>query len=305
MKTYRGPLFACVALAIVSVASSSAHAQHSRDAEARSRFEAGVQLLQTQRYADAATEFERSLALRESPVAEYNLAMAYRGMGKHRRAVEVLTRFCTLARNADELRDAQELLRESAAAVIHVNLRVVGGASDVRVDGGVVENANTLSLDLDPGEHVFEARRTGYEPTVRRMWFEPGARREVVLDTIAHPRRGEIVVDPVDLRASVRVDGQLRGTGRVSLDVAPGTHVIEVRAAGNAVARRTVDVQPGARTMITLAPGASHRGAPWGWAVLGIGLGAAAAVGGIVAWSILGTGAHGTWATTEALDVRR
>jgi hypothetical protein len=302
-----------VLVAIASLHSRLAFAQDDSGVNApRATFEAGVRFLEASRFAEAAAQFERSLALRESPVAAYNLGLAYRGMGAHRRAIATLTRFCALARSADELRAAQALIRESTAALVHVRLRVEGDATSVLIDGEPISRDTLTSgqpIELDPGAHAFEALRTGFEPEIRRMRFEPGSTVDVTLNATAHPVPSSLVIDPGSSNARVRVDGRDEGTGRVVVRVAAGVHVIDAALPNGARAHRSVEVASGSRAEVALALSSSaprSHGVSWPvWVGVITGVIVVGAAATVLIWAPWDTGPHGTWWTAQTIDARR
>jgi hypothetical protein len=162
-------------------------------------------------------------------------------------------------------------------------MRVLVDPSDTRVyvDGyyaGVADDFDGLfqRLHLAPGRHEITLKLAGYKTHRVRVYVGSGTTLKI--DHVMEEGTGETVNDltgeepvrevrapqpPADrwageasggeLRlevhprdASVYVDGEFRGTGReaATLDLAPGTHQVEVVRPGYRTAEREVEVSP-------------------------------------------------------------
>ncbi len=302
-------------LAVVFVASAllvvpAAYGQTSSAAfdQAREQYVHGVALLGQNQFADAAEAFERSIALLERPAAVYNLAVALRGAGQHRRAVTVLGRY--LALTGERADDARALLRDSEGRVVHVSLRVTGAPDEVLVDGTPHPATSGDAVDLDPGEHSFEVQRRGYEAVHAVRRFEPGEHADIALDAAAHPLPGVLVVDAGNPSAVLFVDGRAAGRALDPLNVPAGTHVLEVRAPGATPLRRSIDVTPGGRLALSVTlvaqPAARWSIASqwWFWTGLGVVVAGAATGAAVAATAHTETPYAGTWTSTAVQTVR-
>ena len=92
---------------------------------ARPLFEQGVAALRENRYADAITLLERSYALRASPVVLYNLALALRGAGRYREAVQAFERYLrqpSASATPAELGEIERELPRMRAALVPLQL---------------------------------------------------------------------------------------------------------------------------------------------------------------------------------------
>ncbi len=292
----RGPCLA--GLFALALWSAAAFGQNAPDA--RASFEQGVRLLEDARYAEAAAALERSLALRESPSVLYNLALAYRGTGAYLRAIATFERFLNAAPEREPLRrDAATIAAELRGALARVRLSVRGLADEVRLDDRVLTPRELdVLLPVDPGRHVFEARRAGYESATRTLTLSPGASDDVLLDVTAHPLPARLQVQVSVDDAVISVDGVERGRGTFSGELPPGAHTLEVRASSHQTERRALDLAPGRqeRVVVTLSSNPSVLSRWWFWT------GAAVVVAGLVVGGVLlfsGTEApvQGTWGT--------
>ena len=209
----------------------------------RAAFEAGLRGLVERRFSDAAASFERSYTLRPLPVVLYNLALAYRGMGRYVSAIDAFDRYLAapdpsageerLAAIRDELRDLQsqlvtvELALDPADAIVSVN--------------GRAYPAGTRSLSLDPGAYVIDVVHYGYRPVHLELPDARGEhlRREVRLPSI---RDGRLLVECALASARITVDGTRTFRGRAELNADPGDHRVEVVAEGYLPWQRNVRV---------------------------------------------------------------
>jgi tetratricopeptide (TPR) repeat protein len=130
---------------------------------ARSLFAQGVELMAEERYAAAATHFERSLELRESAVVHYNLASALVQLERFVEAVEHLERVLSNAEAPPRARAAAEqLLREAEPRVGYLTLDIRGDATGIAIaldDRALPTAAVGVAVPVDPGARTVVVRR--------------------------------------------------------------------------------------------------------------------------------------------------
>ncbi len=255
---------------------------------AREHFNRGVALLDDSQFAGAVAELEKSRAIRETAPVLFNLGLACRGVGRYLDALDHFRRFLAIrdvSKHEKMAGTARTLIDELQAALVHVEVRVSGGATSVRVDGKqVAQRDGAHAAVLDPGKHVFEAVREGYEPAVQSIDLKAAAREQVTLDAGARPKPSRIAVDATPAQAEIWLDGKLVGRGRYQGLIAVGTRRLRVVAAGHVPADRTLRVNPDSRQQISIALTQSSRPITkqwWFWA------GGAAVVAGSVLAAVL------------------
>lgn len=262
-------------------------------AEAREHFDRGVALIEDSRFAEAVTEFEASLQIRTSPPVLYNLGLGYRGMGKFQEAIRRFEQFLQNAdatRHADMRRSATELLEQLRRDLATATLTVRGGAAQVTIDGQVQSlNDGSHRVVLDPGSHVFEATRPGFQPARLTVRLEPRSQTDFELDASSSPNPAQLAIETGIRGAVIRINGDVVGQGEYATDLPAGEYHIRVQARGRVAQERSVLLSPGAvqRVSITLprverSPGLHEKW--WFWAGI-----ATVVAGGAVATFLIAT----------------
>ncbi len=173
-------------LVLVTALASIAAAPVSDFEAARGAFDAGVGHLDAGEHRSAIEAFERSLALRFSLSAQYNLGLAQRAAGDDRAAIAAFERFLDAATergHTDGVEHARTLVEALRARLVHLNVSVVGVARDLRLNGDALgDSAGELALVLAPGTHVLTYEDTSGARHTRRAELAPGARTTVTID---------------------------------------------------------------------------------------------------------------------------
>lgn len=213
--------------------------------EARAAYEQGVAYLAESRFHDAAVALERSNRLRPLPVVTWNLAIAYRGLGRAVAAVEAFERYLIAPEPTappERLAAIRDELVELRRRVVRVTLTVTPPEATLVIDGrpqGVLSAGHALSLD--PGPHVFEWSATDHRPLRREIAGAAGS-SEVFNERLEPVQDGRLIVEPLPLTASVTLDGRPLGASRQELTLPPGEHWVELSAPGYVATRRAVRV---------------------------------------------------------------
>ena len=259
---------------------------------------------------------EESLRLEPTPLAWFNLALAYRGARRVVAAIDAFERYLAAPEPAaPEVRltairgEVSGLLR----SVARLRLSVTPAAAAVRVDGRDVA-ASDGEVRVDPGTHALSVEAAGFEPMRREVSLQAGA--TVVLElqlravgspadarpapTPRAPAEGRLAVEPSTPNATVAVDGTPRGLAPIVLSLPVGEHRVELRAAEHRPWSGDVVVREGgtARLTPTLARLSGGRGWVLPVAIAGgAAVVTAAALG--IAYATRGTAAptQGYWET--------
>jgi hypothetical protein len=171
----------------------------------------------------------------------------------------------------------------------------------VTVDG---ETQTEGDVAVDPGRHVVAVVANGYRPLTQSVDVAAGARVDVSLRLVAVRLPTRLQVESDVASAQIVVDGQSIGTGSAGMEIPPGRHVVEARAAGRVTYRDEVNVPAGTTTRIRahLAAPRSVLTNPWLWTAVGVVVvgGAVATVAGVLSsgtaegvrppWGVVATG---------------
>lgn len=242
---------------------------------ARAAFQQGVAAVEDGRFADAVTALEESYRLRPARVVLHNLGVAYRGLGRHREAVDAFRRYLADPPTRATERELSSVRAEVARlerTLVRVQVTLQPEHARVFVDGRetpVVDGA----LVLDPGAHRLEVRAAGYESRRQELRYEPGSTQQLALrpsqsapasDAAEARPRGRVQVTPAPALARVYIDGTYAGSGTREVALPAGEHEVQLSADGYQTVHRRVVVSEGglSRVEATLVPVRS--GVSWG-----------------------------------------
>lgn len=130
---------------------------------------------------------------------------------------------------------------EPANAKLQVNS--IPRGANVTVNGRY-RGQSPISLSLSPGvDYVIGLSKAGYGSASRRVRLQAAASDAITVDLSARTGRVTVKVAPAD--ATVYVDGRVRASGSVTLDLSSAPHRIEVRKQGYESWSRTITPRPG------------------------------------------------------------
>ncbi|MEM9188647.1 MAG: hypothetical protein AAGF12_05700 [Myxococcota bacterium] len=137
-------------------------------AQAEALFEEGTAALQEGRFAEAVERYTASLDLLPQLATAFNLAVALRGVGRTRAAVELFDELLDERYGAfdDAWRaTAEELRRETVREIARLSITLEGAeAAQLRIDGvpaGELRAGAPLLRRVDAGTHVLAALASG------------------------------------------------------------------------------------------------------------------------------------------------
>jgi len=235
-------------LGLASLLPSAVRAQSCNPSEddlerARALFIAGGSAVDAGRWSDAIESFEHAYALSCAPSALYNLAMAYRALGRHREARDQFARLVRLHPDlGGELRQtANTFAREEAARV--AVLELVGIAPDLRpeisFDGRLVPDGGErpIRLETDSGPHGLVARIDQHQPFLWEGALTDGQTQRV--DVRFEPMLGGGGLEPLVIVLPI-IAGLLVAGGITAAVVLQNDAQLQPHAPG-----RTVTIQGG------------------------------------------------------------
>lgn len=236
----------------------SLDARADETADASLHFNEGVSRLEAKDYAAAALAFERSLAIKESLPALFNLAVAYKGDNRFRESKRRLEQFLALLElqhaPPEAFTRAQTLLEEVKKKLARVRVTVAGEASTVLL--GKEELAlkdGAYVIEVDPGRYVATARREGFTPASATVNAVEGELADVLLDLRKNIAGAMVKITATPDAAQIVIDGLIAGSGRYARALSAGAHTIEVTAPYHQREVREIRVEPGVEQSIEIA----------------------------------------------------
>jgi hypothetical protein len=247
------------ALALLLALVSARPAFADNDEEGKRHFRAGVGLFQGGNFSGALAEFQASQQLRPTASALQNIALCQKALFRYVEATATLEKLSREygdklpAAEKKAVRDAIEEMRPRIASVV---VAVSPPSAALSVDGQGLPGGAERKVQLDVGEHVFEAEAPGHRPFLRRIAFAAADRR---IDVTLTPELGTLTVRADDDAAAIAVDGEPRGHGTWTGTVSAGVkHSVSVYKPGLQTVTLEALVGPGERQELTakLTPGA-------------------------------------------------
>ena len=260
MKTHPRTSFAALlaVLALSGLARAQTPTSPEAVAEARQRFQRGVDLYEERNYTAAMVEFQRAYELTRNPAVLYNISATHELSGHMVEALDAMLEYERLApRDAVTARRAEvdaalARIRRSIATLV---LRVEAEGLTLLVDGlpRSVSEART-GLRVSAGRHRVTLSAPHYQ--TREEEFDISGGNSATITEGLVPERAFFTVECNVPAAEIVVDGSVVGTTPVTspLPLAEGTHHVVVRRAGYTPYETDVNaVGAGARVRATLA----------------------------------------------------
>lgn len=258
---FRASLSACVlvgALGGTALAQNAAQPDAAAVAEARQRFQRGVDLYEERNYTAAMVEFQRAYELTRNPAVLYNISATHELSGHMVEALDAMLEYERLAprdvvaaRRA-EVDAALGRIRRSIATII---VRVEAEGLTLAVDGlqRSVSEART-GLRVAAGRHRVTLSARHYQ--TREEEFDISGGNSVTITEGLTPESAFFTVECNIPAAEILVDGQVVGQTPVTspLPLPEGTHHVVVRRLGYTPYETDVNaVGAGARVRATLS----------------------------------------------------
>jgi hypothetical protein len=245
-------------LALGGVAGAQTPTSPEAVAEARQRFQRGVDLYEERNYTAAMVEFQRAYELTRNPAVLYNISATHELSGHMVEALDAMLEYERLApRDAVTARRAEvdaalARIRRSIATLV---LRVEAEGLTLLVDGlpRSVSEART-GLRVAAGRHRVTLSAPHYQ--TREEEFDISGGNSATITEALVPERAFFTVECNVPAAEILVDGSVVGTTPVTspLPLAEGTHHVVVRRAGYTPYETDVNaVGAGARVRATLS----------------------------------------------------
>lgn len=217
------------------------------EAEARKHFEIGLKLYNEKLYEAALTEFEQSYALNARPSALRNMAQCHRDLKRfaqaHAAFSELLEKHGPQLSKA-ELEAVQRAIKELESVTGTISIAATEPDAVVAIDGHEVGKTPIASpVRADVGPRVVRVSKPGFvtfEATVKVV-----ATKSQSVDAVLEKdvKTGKLTVkEKTGRKAKVLVDDREVGAAPWTGELAPGSHVVELRGDGVASPKRTIEV---------------------------------------------------------------
>jgi len=279
-----------VPAAAQDVAQEAAEAAPDPRVEAQPIFNAGLELVAQQRWAEALDRFLAAFAIFESPTIAFNIGYCQRALGHYVEALATFEGFLAMELSGlaeSRVPEARDLVRELEARLATLTIEVPEAERpglELLVDGRAVDASGaTISLRVDPGAHTVHARRDGYAPLFVDHELGPGETERVEVRLAERPAR--LMVSSNVALAEVFLDGEAIGAVPFDSEITPGRHELEVQSEDYLPHRTVLDVASGdtARVEADLSEEPTPIYARW-WFWTGIAVVVAGAV--VATWAL-------------------
>ncbi len=201
----------------------------------RALFDLGVAALGEARFADAAVAFEQSYQASAVPVVLFNMAFAYRGLGRNLDAIAAIERFVAQPGPTppDRVAAGVEELARLRATIVRLTLGVTPAQAVVAIDGQTPRRDGVAYL-ADPGRRVLTVSLDGYHPQRVEREFAPGEAQSIPFRLSEITDEGRLVIEPsvTDANVTIEVDGAISAGARYDQRLTAGRHRIVVNAPG-------------------------------------------------------------------------
>lgn len=248
-----------------------ATAQAQSDAsEARALFERGMQHAADQEWIQALEAFRASADRYDRAGTHLNIASVLLRLGRHVEARDGVRRLLQRDDLSGPDRERAEALLERANDGIHaIALHVEPPTASVHLDGRLVAGeGEDRELELDPGTHRVEVRAEGYGTETREL---PTSVSEVDIRLVPVP--ATLRVRSSVESATITLDGEVAGVGRVEIEVPAGRHELAVTAEQHERFERWLALSPGERLNVVASLSRRQGGElwedPWFWGIGG------------------------------------
>jgi len=149
-----------------------------------------------------------------------------------------------ISRDIDESLTAINTLSNPMATL---SVQIAQTGYEWKLDGVVQKNT---SVQLNPGYHVIEVNKQGYERYLQRIYIAPSQSTSLQINLLG--MKGSLMVEVENTYASVFVNGELMGTSPCAIPLAEGNYQITLVAPGYRTETKEVRIQAGQQTEIRL-----------------------------------------------------
>lgn len=218
-------------------------------AAAKKHFKAGLELMKSESFADAATEFETSADLYPNKNNLFNLATCYRALDRQVEALDILER---VKRDFDsklkpDMRaDIDDQIAEIRTILANLSIAVAPDGATVSIDGedmGVAPLSEPLVLRR--GGHVIEVKLDNYETLTRSVTLAGGESSTESFELTELKAQLMVVSKQTDAEIMLNGDPTAKTPLESPLSVEKGSYVVAVSKDGFETMVKNVELAPG------------------------------------------------------------
>jgi hypothetical protein len=238
---------------VVPVDAAKAEAKKPDDAkraEAKQRFDRGLELFDQGDNAGALAEFKRTYEILPNPMVLYNIGLVYAAMARPVDAVDALEPAISAGLPAKQLDRAKATLADQQARIGRLMVKTTPEGARVEIDNvQVATTPLTAPIRISEGSHIIGAVAEGFAVARKEVVVAGNSDASVELELV--PTQGKALAN-LTVRgtpgAEVRVDNERSGKTplETSITLVAGHHVVELRRPGYTTVHREVDVGEGA-----------------------------------------------------------
>lgn len=258
-RLHRATLALCLSLSpAAALAQQPPQASPAAIAEARQRYQRGIDLFEERNYDAAMAEFLRAYELTRNPAVLFNISATHELTGHFVEALDAMLDYerqappATVAQRRADVDAALGRLRSRIGTIV---IRFQAAGLDVRVDGlQRPPSSGNVEIRVAAGRHRVTLAAPHYQS--REAEFDVSGGATIVISEPLVPERAFMAVESNVPGAEVVVDGRSVATTPVTspLPVPEGSHHVVVRRAGYTTYETDVNsVGAGARVSASLS----------------------------------------------------
>ncbi|TAK19620.1 MAG: PEGA domain-containing protein [Myxococcaceae bacterium] len=258
MRLHRTALALCLALGPATALAQQPPPPPAAIAEARERYQRGIDLFEERNYDAAMAEFQRAYELTHNPAVLFNISATHELTGHFVEALDAMLdyeRRAPAAAVQQRRADVDAALGRLRSRIGTIVIRFEAAGLDVRVDGlQRPRSSGNIELRVAAGRHRVSLSAPHYQS--REAEFDVAGGSTIVVSEPLTPERAFMAVECNVHGAEVLVDGHPLATTPVTspLPVPEGSHHVVVRRAGYTTYETDVNsVGAGARVRADLA----------------------------------------------------
>lgn len=224
-----------------------------RSTEAGFHFRRGMELVGKRQYRQALESFFTSNRLSANPSVVNNIGLCLELLGEHDDAFSYFSEFRGLAKEAEDVADAEAALARVLPRVARLHVRSTPPGATIWVDrknlGDVGRTPRLFAAEQ--GGHTIFVELPGYRPAQAKVVLRTGERVEAkfALERVT----GSVAVASTPPGAEIRRGDQLLGTTPAEVRLAPGRHTLTLALDGHAAGEADVEVVADGAAEVTVA----------------------------------------------------